>query len=228
MLRRGPGARRVAQGSGRPDRRVGLRRRRASLLTATLMDLRIAAAHGPADDAFVSEPVPSDSQPRILGMKGCGERHCKGRSRRCRTRCTTPVAPLGVTDIQMPFTPETGLGAIRDARGGGCRREPHSAPSRAFLADRAFGSGRTPWVDGPCRHPRRPRCRVSTMAKKPMRGCLQALSEMAEREHSRSITRPECSGDWLHTMDVVEGKVGNQPDDPARPTDFLASALIGR
>ena len=50
-------------------------------------------------------------------MKGCGEAGTVGALAAVSNAVHDALGPLGVSDIQMPFTPERVWRAIRDSRG---------------------------------------------------------------------------------------------------------------
>jgi len=105
----------VAQGIGQALTERVVFDEAGQLLTATFMDYAMPRAWDLPMIAFVSEPVPSTANP--MGMKGCGEAGTVGALAAVSNAVHDALAPLGVTDIQMPFTPERVWRAIRDARG---------------------------------------------------------------------------------------------------------------
>jgi carbon-monoxide dehydrogenase large subunit len=84
------------------------------LLTGSLMDYAIPRADDlPAIDV-VSRDVPSPTNP--LGVKGAGEGGTVGAPGAVIHAILDALAPMGVTHIDMPATPERIWQAIQDAR----------------------------------------------------------------------------------------------------------------
>ena len=105
----------VAQGIGQALTERVVFDEAGQLLTATFMDYAMPRAWDLPMIAFVSEPVPSTANP--MGMKGCGEAGTVGALAAVSNAVHDALGPLGVSDIQMPFTPERVWRAIRDSRG---------------------------------------------------------------------------------------------------------------
>ena len=105
----------VAQGIGQALTERVVFDEAGQLLTATFMDYAMPRAWDLPMIAFVSEPVPSTANP--MGMKGCGEAGTVGALAAVSNAVHDALGPLGVSDIQMPFTAERVWRAIRDARG---------------------------------------------------------------------------------------------------------------
>ena len=74
------------------------------MITATFMDYAMPRADDVPMIAFTTEPVPSTQNP--TGMKGCGEAGTVGALAAVSNAVADAVAAYGVTDVQMPFTPE--------------------------------------------------------------------------------------------------------------------------
>jgi carbon-monoxide dehydrogenase large subunit len=84
------------------------------LLSGTYMDYGLPRADDlPFFDCTV-EPTPCATNP--LGVKGCGEAGAIGSPPAVINAILDALAPLGVTRIDMPATPETVWRAIRDAK----------------------------------------------------------------------------------------------------------------
>ncbi|WP_416914470.1 MAG: xanthine dehydrogenase family protein molybdopterin-binding subunit [Roseicyclus sp.] len=73
------------------------------LLTATFMDYGMPRADDAPFIAFHTEPVPSTANP--LGMKGCGEAGTVGALAAVANAVQDALWPLGVRQVDMPFTP---------------------------------------------------------------------------------------------------------------------------
>ncbi len=73
------------------------------LLTATFMDYGMPRADDAPFIAFHTESVPSTANP--LGMKGCGEAGTVGALAAVANAVQDALWPLGVTQVDMPFTP---------------------------------------------------------------------------------------------------------------------------
>lgn len=104
----------VAQGVGQALTERVVHAPDGQLLTASFMDYAIPRAADMPMIGFTTEPTPSLYNP--LGMKGCGEAGTVGALAAVANAVADALAPVGVTDIQMPFTPERVWRAIRDAR----------------------------------------------------------------------------------------------------------------
>ena len=59
-------------------------------------------------------PSPAKSNP--LGTKGCGEAGCAGSLSTLTNAVLDALSDLGITEIEMPLTPERVWRAIRDAK----------------------------------------------------------------------------------------------------------------
>jgi len=86
------------------------------LLSGSFMDYCLPRAEDLPDLDFVERSTPSPTNP--LGIKGCGEAGAAGAPPALINAVMNALAPLGVTQIDMPATPERLWRAIRDARGG--------------------------------------------------------------------------------------------------------------
>jgi carbon-monoxide dehydrogenase large subunit len=104
----------VAQGIGQAITEQTVFDDAGQLLTASFMDYAMPRADDLPMIGFTSEPVPSTANP--MGMKGCGEAGTVGALAAVSNAVHDALAPLGVSDIQMPFTPHRVWQAIRAAR----------------------------------------------------------------------------------------------------------------
>ena len=104
----------VAQGIGQAITEQAVFDESGQLLTASFMDYAMPRADDLPMIGFTSEPVPSTANP--MGMKGCGEAGTVGALAAISNAVHDALAPLGVSDIQMPFTPHRVWRAIREAR----------------------------------------------------------------------------------------------------------------
>ncbi|MFC3228958.1 xanthine dehydrogenase family protein molybdopterin-binding subunit [Marinibaculum pumilum] len=83
-------------------------------LTGSFMDYCMPRADDlPSMDVNLDESVPCTTNP--LGAKGCGESGTVGITAAVVAAVLDALAPLGVSDIQMPMTPDRVWQAIRDA-----------------------------------------------------------------------------------------------------------------
>jgi len=73
------------------------------LLTATFMDYGMPRADDTPFVAFYTESIPSTANP--LGMKGCGEAGTVGALAAVANAVQDAVWPLGIRQVDMPFTP---------------------------------------------------------------------------------------------------------------------------
>ncbi|GIT91884.1 carbon monoxide dehydrogenase [Jannaschia pagri] len=85
------------------------------LLTASFMDYGMPRAHGSPMIAFYSEPVPSTAN--ILGMKGCGEAGTVGAMAAVGNAALDALYPLGLKQVDMPFTPSRVWALLQEAQG---------------------------------------------------------------------------------------------------------------
>ncbi|MDJ1007904.1 MAG: xanthine dehydrogenase family protein molybdopterin-binding subunit [Paracoccaceae bacterium] len=104
----------VAQGIGQAITEQVVFDDAGQLLTASFMDYAMPRAEDLPMIGFTSEPVPSTANP--MGMKGCGEAGTVGALAAVSNAVHDALAPLGATDIQMPFTPHRVWRAIREAQ----------------------------------------------------------------------------------------------------------------
>jgi aerobic carbon-monoxide dehydrogenase large subunit len=90
------------------------------LLTATLQDYAVPTAEMVPDYELDLTCTPSPFNP--LGAKGVGESGCVSAPPAIVNAVLDALAPLGVTDLQMPLTSEKVWRAIRAAEAGGAAR----------------------------------------------------------------------------------------------------------
>jgi len=86
-----------------------------NLAAGSFMDYAMPRAADIPDIGFTSHPVPATTNP--LGVKGCGEAGVTGALPAVINAIIDALAPLGVTDIDMPATPERLWRAIRESEG---------------------------------------------------------------------------------------------------------------
>jgi carbon-monoxide dehydrogenase large subunit len=84
------------------------------ILTGSFMDYALPRAVDLPPIGFASHPVPAKTN--HLGAKGCGEAGCAGSLPAVMNAVIDALRPVGVTQIDMPATPEKVWRAIRDAR----------------------------------------------------------------------------------------------------------------
>jgi carbon-monoxide dehydrogenase large subunit len=85
------------------------------LLTASFMDYGMPRALEMPMIAFYSEPVPSTQN--VLGMKGCGEAGTVGAMAAVGNAALDALWPLGLRDVDMPFTPSRVWAMLQSAEG---------------------------------------------------------------------------------------------------------------
>ena len=93
----------VAQGFGQAVTELGVHDGNGQLLTASFMDYGMPRAGHLPMIRFTTEPVPSTANP--IGMKGCGEAGTVGAIAALGNAVADALAPLGISGVQMPFTP---------------------------------------------------------------------------------------------------------------------------
>jgi carbon-monoxide dehydrogenase large subunit len=107
----------VAQGAGQAlSEDVVYDRDSGQLLTGTLLDYAIPRADTLPRVTVDFSPVPSPTNP--LGAKGVGEGGTVAATPTVMNAILDALAPLGVTDLPMPATPERIWQAIHEARRG--------------------------------------------------------------------------------------------------------------
>ncbi|THD65473.1 MAG: xanthine dehydrogenase family protein molybdopterin-binding subunit [Bradyrhizobium sp.] len=83
-------------------------------ITGSLMDYALPRAEDIPQVAIDDHPVPARSNP--LGTKGCGESGCAGGLVTLVNAVLDALSEFGITEIEMPLTPERVWRAIRDAK----------------------------------------------------------------------------------------------------------------
>lgn len=106
----------VAQGVGQALLEHVVHDGSGQLLSGSLMDYALPRALDLPDLDLRFEVVPARTNP--LGVKGCGEAGITAAPPAVMNAVLDALAPLGVTDLDMPATPERVWRAIRDARAG--------------------------------------------------------------------------------------------------------------
>ncbi|MBS0219918.1 MAG: xanthine dehydrogenase family protein molybdopterin-binding subunit [Proteobacteria bacterium] len=105
----------VAQGAGQIlTEQVVYEPGSGQLLSASFMDYGMPRADTMCNIEVISNPTPTDSNP--LGAKGAGEAGCVGALPAVMIAIMNALAPLGVTELDMPATPERVWQAIEQAR----------------------------------------------------------------------------------------------------------------
>jgi aerobic carbon-monoxide dehydrogenase large subunit len=83
-------------------------------ITGSFMDYALPRAGDIPQIAIGDHPVPAKSNP--LGTKGCGEAGCAGSLSTLVNAVLDALSELGITEIDMPLTPERVWRAIQDAK----------------------------------------------------------------------------------------------------------------
>jgi carbon-monoxide dehydrogenase large subunit len=83
-------------------------------ITGSFMDYALPRAEDIPVMEIGDHPVPAKSNP--LGTKGCGEAGCAGSLSTLVNAVLDALSELGITQIDMPLTPERVWRAIRDAK----------------------------------------------------------------------------------------------------------------
>jgi carbon-monoxide dehydrogenase large subunit len=104
----------VAQGLGQALTERVVYDEDGQLLTASFMDYAMPRADDCPMISFSTEAVPTKTNP--MGMKGCGEAGTVGALAAISNAVEDALAPLGVTKMDMPFTPQRVWHAIGDRR----------------------------------------------------------------------------------------------------------------
>ena len=84
------------------------------LLTATFMDYGMPRADDTPFLAFYTEEIPSTAN--VLGMKGCGEAGTVGALGAVANAVQDALWPLGLRQVDMPFTPSRVWGMLQSVR----------------------------------------------------------------------------------------------------------------
>jgi carbon-monoxide dehydrogenase large subunit len=83
-------------------------------ITGSFMDYALPRAEDIPHMEIGDHPVPAKSNP--LGTKGCGEAGCAGSLSTLTNAVLDALSELGITEIDMPLTPERVWRAIQDAK----------------------------------------------------------------------------------------------------------------
>jgi carbon-monoxide dehydrogenase large subunit len=78
------------------------------------MDYAMPRASDMPEIGFESHPVPAKLNP--LGVKGCGEAGCAGALTSVMNAIVHALSEHGVTNIEMPATPERVWKALQEAK----------------------------------------------------------------------------------------------------------------
>ncbi len=107
----------VAQGIASALYEEAIYDEQGQLMTSSMTSYRVpSAAELPS---FVTDRTVTPSSTNPMGVKGVGEAGTIASPPAVANAVVDALVPLGVTDIQIPATPERVWRAIRDARGGG-------------------------------------------------------------------------------------------------------------
>ncbi|AHM04147.1 putative hypoxanthine oxidase XdhD [Roseibacterium elongatum DSM 19469] len=106
----------VAQGIGQAITERVVFDEDGQLLTATFMDYGMPRADDTPFVAFYTQPVPSIMNP--LGMKGCGEAGTVGALAAVANAVQDALWPLGIRQVDMPFTPARVWAMLQDQTDG--------------------------------------------------------------------------------------------------------------
>lgn len=107
----------VAQGIGQAITEHAVYDDNGQLLTATFMDYGMPRADDIPMIDFHTEAVPSTAN--VLGMKGCGEAGTVGALGAVANAVQDALWPLGLRQVDMPFTPSRVWGMLQEADGTG-------------------------------------------------------------------------------------------------------------
>jgi carbon-monoxide dehydrogenase large subunit len=104
----------IAQGLGQALLERAVHDADGQLVSGSLMDYALPRAADLPSIRFASHPVPATTNP--LGVKGCGEAGCTGAMPAIVNALIDALAEDGVTDIDMPATPEAVWRALAGGR----------------------------------------------------------------------------------------------------------------
>jgi aerobic carbon-monoxide dehydrogenase large subunit len=104
----------IAQGFGQAVMENTVHDAQGQLLTASFMDYAMPRAQDLPLIRFTTESIPSTAN--VLGMKGCGEAGTVGSLGAVCNAVADALAPLGVLQVDMPFTPQRVWGWIETTR----------------------------------------------------------------------------------------------------------------
>ena len=105
----------IAQGFGQAVSEWLVQDAGGQVVTASFMDYGMPRATDLPMFSFAERGVPTRTNP--LGMKGCGEAGTVGALGAISNAVRAALAPVGVTRVDMPFTPSRIWGWIEDAQG---------------------------------------------------------------------------------------------------------------
>ncbi len=105
----------VVQGLGQAIMERVVHDEDGQLLTATFMDYGMPRADDVPFVAFYTEEIPSTANP--LGMKGCGEAGTVGALGAVANAVQDALWPLGLRQVDMPFTPSRVWQMLQEAKG---------------------------------------------------------------------------------------------------------------
>ncbi|WP_309664229.1 xanthine dehydrogenase family protein molybdopterin-binding subunit [Tabrizicola sp.] len=106
----------IAQGYGQAVTEWLVQDDAGQVLTGSLMDYALPRADDLPMITFAERGIPTRTNP--LGMKGCGEAGTVGALAAISNAVRDALAPLGVTHVEMPFTPLRLWTLIEEARHG--------------------------------------------------------------------------------------------------------------
>ena len=104
----------IAQGFGQAVTEWLVQDEGGQVLTGSFMDYGMPRASDLPMFGFAEQGVPTRTNP--LGMKGCGEAGTVGALAAISNAVRDALAPLGVTRVDMPFTPNRLWASIEEAR----------------------------------------------------------------------------------------------------------------
>lgn len=104
----------IVQGIGQALWESAIYDEQGQLLTGSFMDYAMPRADGVPFLDLASHEVPATTNP--LGAKGCGEAGCAGALPAVMNAVVDALSGYGITQFDMPATPERVWRAIRDAR----------------------------------------------------------------------------------------------------------------
>jgi carbon-monoxide dehydrogenase large subunit len=105
----------VAQGLGQAIMERVVYDANGQLLTATFMDYGMPRADDVPFLAFYTEEIPSTQN--VMGMKGCGEAGTVGAMAAVGNAALDALWPLGLRQVDMPFTPSRVWQMLQEAKG---------------------------------------------------------------------------------------------------------------
>jgi carbon-monoxide dehydrogenase large subunit len=106
----------IAQGFGQAVTEWLVQDDSGQVITASFMDYGMPRASDLPFISFAERGIPTRTNP--LGMKGCGEAGTVGALGAISNAVRDALAPIGVSQVDMPFTPARIWGWMKDARPG--------------------------------------------------------------------------------------------------------------